>query len=211
MNEIKWEYYNDLINLAERYFEKVAWFRSGDNELLMGLVVAIDTNTVREYCDKNDIYIVDIKGITYDFVNVARLTNEILDSNPRTLKAETVDAFRKYEYLYNPKVLDKEAIEDFKNWNFNTYGPGERLTGTIEHIKEELTEIEKEPHDIVEWVDVIMLAMNGALRHGHEPQDIIDAFFKKLEKNKARKWQNWQEVPEGQPIKHIKDEDDTIV
>ena len=39
----------------------------------------------------------------------------------------------------------------------------------------ELKEIHDDPSDIKEWVDVMILAFDGALRQGHSPNDIINA------------------------------------
>ena len=35
-------------------------------------------------------------------------------------------------------------------WSEKTFGPGERTTGLIDHIRKELVEIEKDPHDLEE-------------------------------------------------------------
>ena len=198
--------------ITEYLLDNFEDFPVSDNEFLLDLVVSIDTDTVSEFFERHKELVKpkidNFEFISYDFVKLIRLYDEFV----RTLLKKELDAcdvladeIYLLSHLYLPKIIDEEVIEQFKEWNFNTYGPGERLTGTIEHIKKELEEIEKEPHDLVEWVDVIMLAMNGALRHGHEPQAIIDAFFKKFEINKKRKWKDWREVPEGEPITHIKE------
>lgn len=196
--------------LTDFFCEYFDDFPIHNQEILLSLVVAIDTNSVEKFFEEN----VDIKlrkepnFINYEFVKLMRLYSELCAN---LLKKELdicdilADEIYLLSHLYLPKIIDEELLQEFKEWNFNTYGPGERLTGTIKHIKKELKEIEKEPHDIVEWVDVIMLAVNGALRHGHEPQAIIDAFYKKFEINKARKWKDWRTVPEGEPITHIKE------
>src|SRR3990172_1988827 len=42
-------------------------------------------------------------------------------------------------------------------FSLNTFGPGDRAAGISDHIRKELTEIEAEPTDLKEWVDVILL------------------------------------------------------
>jgi hypothetical protein len=85
------------------------------------------------------------------------------------------------------------------------FGPHFRYKGIIEHIKEELIEIEKDPHDVVEWIDVALLAFDGAWRSGHSPEEILAAFVNKLAKNEARDWPDWRTVSEDKPIKHIEE------
>lgn len=181
-----------------------------NEELLLDLVVSIDTNEVEKYFEKHGLKCKkdNFEFLTYDFVNLMRLYSDLckaLGKGDLDGCDVIIESIYQVSHVYMPKILDEQVLTEFKEWNFNTYGPGERLTGTIEHIKNELEEIEKEPHDLVEWVDVMMLAINGALRHGHEPQAIIDAFHKKFDINKKRKWKDWREVPEGEPITHIKE------
>jgi hypothetical protein len=85
-----------------------------------------------------------------------------------------------------------------------TFGPGERTEGIINHIKKELKEIEQDPKDIKEWIDVIILAMDGAWRAGHTPEEITKALEEKFEENKKRKWPDWRTHPKGKAIEHIK-------
>lgn len=86
-----------------------------------------------------------------------------------------------------------------------TFGPGMRTEGIINHIKKELLEIEAQPHDIEEWIDVVILALDGAWRAGYKPEQIVQALEAKQTKNEGRNWPNWQEVPTGQAIEHLRD------
>ena len=45
-----------------------------------------------------------------------------------------------------------------------TFGPGARTAGVLDHICKELKEIEAKPDDLSEWVDLILLALDGAWR-----------------------------------------------
>lgn len=98
-------------------------------------------------------------------------------------------------------ALDEAFFADFTEWNLATFGPGLRTEGTIEHIKKELKEIEADPTDPKEWVDIGMLAFNGLLRLGLKPLQIIAAFLGKHTVNKARKWPDWRDHPDT-PIEH---------
>jgi hypothetical protein len=92
-------------------------------------------------------------------------------------------------------------------WSEQTFGPGERTAGVLDHIRKELAEIEAKPTDASEWIDVVILALDGAWRHGHSPEAIIDTWVNKFLKNIGRKWPDWRTVPEGKAIEHVRDSD----
>jgi hypothetical protein len=77
----------------------------------------------------------------------------------------------------------------------------------IDHIKKELKEIEADPDDLSEWIDVVILALDGAWRAGYAPVEIIDALVAKQTKNESRKWPDWRTAPADQAICHVKTED----
>lgn len=88
-------------------------------------------------------------------------------------------------------------------WSGNVFGFGMRTEGILKHIAKEIEEVRKEPADLMEWVDIAILAFDGAWRSGHNPEAIAAALQKKLEINKNRKWN----VPdsENEAVEHIKD------
>lgn len=69
-------------------------------------------------------------------------------------------------------------------------------------ITKELDEIRADPDDLGEWVDVIILAFDGAWRHGWEPDQIIAAIKAKQAKNEARTWPDWRTMSADQAIEH---------
>lgn len=71
-------------------------------------------------------------------------------------------------------------------WSLQTFGAGQRTRGITNHIRKELLEIEAEPLDLTEWIDVIILALDGAWRTGATPQQIIVALEEKQTVNFAR-------------------------
>jgi hypothetical protein len=101
-----------------------------------------------------------------------------------------------------------EHLDRQKEWSFKTFGPKSNLQGLLQHILKELIEIEAKPDDIDEWIDVVILAFDGAWRQGYSSEDIARALFRKQYKNELRKWPDWRTVPEGQAIEHIKDSGD---
>lgn len=97
-----------------------------------------------------------------------------------------------------------EHLEDQRVFSEKTFGPGNRTKGVIDHIRKELQEIEAQPLDLEEWIDVVMLALDGAWRTGATSQEVVDMFLYKYEKNKTRKWPDWRSVDQNQAITHVK-------
>ena len=44
----------------------------------------------------------------------------------------------------------------------------------------------------------------GAWRAGYSPEEICEALERKQTINENREWPTWQDVPEGQPLEHVK-------
>lgn len=87
-------------------------------------------------------------------------------------------------------------------WSEKTFGPGRRTKGVIDHIRKELTEIEADPTDLSEWIDVVILAFDGAWRAGWEPEKIVEAIAAKQAKNEIRNWPDWRTVSQDHAIEH---------
>lgn len=100
--------------------------------------------------------------------------------------------------------IDAAHLENQRRWSIETFGPGNRTDGVIAHIHKELKEIKNDPTDIMEWVDVLILAFDGAWRAGWEPQEIIDAIKLKQDINEHRDWPDWKTFTEGEAIEHVK-------
>lgn len=100
-----------------------------------------------------------------------------------------------------------DHLERQQDFSLRTFGPGRRVDGLIDHITKELVEIKSYPGDLAEWIDVVLLAFDGAWRAGYEPQEICFALQQKLECNINRKWPDWRTSVPGKAIEHIRDED----
>lgn len=87
-------------------------------------------------------------------------------------------------------------------WSRETFGPALRTKGVLQHIAKELKEIEAKPHDLSEWVDVMILAMDGFWRHGGRAEDLLPALLAKQAKNMARTWPDWRTMSEDSAIEH---------
>lgn len=98
-------------------------------------------------------------------------------------------------------AIDESFIAEFAEWNLATFGPGLRTEGTVQHIRKELDEVLADPTDHKEWVDILILSLNGLVRLGLSPAEIIAAVKAKHDINKARKWPDWRDHPDT-PIEH---------
>ncbi|MDP5705941.1 dATP/dGTP pyrophosphohydrolase domain-containing protein [Pseudomonas aeruginosa] len=93
-------------------------------------------------------------------------------------------------------------LERQRRFSERTFGPGSRAAGVVDHIRKELREIEEAPGDLAEWIDVVILALDGAWRTGATPAQIIEALVAKQTKNEARTWPDWRTVPVDKAIEH---------
>lgn len=95
-------------------------------------------------------------------------------------------------------------LQQQREWSERTFGPGDRTEGILDHIRKELKEVEAAPGDLSEWIDVVILAFDGAWRSGHEPAEIVAALAAKQAKNEARAWPDWRAADPGKAIEHIR-------
>lgn len=90
-----------------------------------------------------------------------------------------------------------------------TFGPDNRWKGVVDHIRQELEEIEADPTDLIEWVDVILLAFDAAWRMGKTPEEIVSAIDAKLTKNEKRTWPDWRTMNTDKAINHDRSKDES--
>jgi hypothetical protein len=102
--------------------------------------------------------------------------------------------------LYAPNAIDAAHISRQREFGERTFGPAYK--GVLDHLAKELDEVRAAPHDVSEWADVIILAIDGAWRAGHDPQSIIDAVHAKQAVNEARTWPDWRTAEPGKVIEH---------
>jgi len=90
-------------------------------------------------------------------------------------------------------------------WSLRVFGPGHQTESLTRHIEKELVEVRAKPDDLIEWVDVILLALDGYLRHGGTPATILADLRRKQEINLARTWTE----PAGadQPVEHVRSDE----
>lgn len=102
-------------------------------------------------------------------------------------------------------MADKEFLDFYSRrweWSLHTFGPGPRTLGLTRHIRKELREIEAEPQKAEEWVDVVMLAMDGLARLGYTGEQVIQFLRAKHHINTNRKWNR---ASQDEPAEHRRD------
>jgi len=77
-------------------------------------------------------------------------------------------------------------IREHIRWSQKTFGEGAFSTRPVNHIRKELDELFAKPTDLEEWIDVIILALDGAWRAGYNAADIVKMLMAKLKKNQSR-------------------------
>lgn len=101
----------------------------------------------------------------------------------------------------------EQHLQRQRDFSERTFGPGPRAAGVVDHIRKELREIEENPGDLAEWIDVAILALDGAWRTGATAAQIIDALVAKQAKNEARTWPDWRSAPADKAIEHDRADD----
>lgn len=90
------------------------------------------------------------------------------------------------------------------------FGPGERMHGVIDHIRKELTEVEEANGESDEWVDVVILALDGLTRRlvasGYDVDLAARVACQMIEgkqgRNEMREWPDWRTAPADKAIEH---------
>ena len=98
-----------------------------------------------------------------------------------------------------------EHLRRQRAWSEQTFGPGPRTLGVTDHIRKELLEIELKPDDLSEWIDVAILALDGAWRAGYTPEEIVAALEAKQTKNESRAWPDWRAGSPDKAIEHMRE------
>lgn len=100
-------------------------------------------------------------------------------------------------------------------FSHSTFGPGTRTNGVIDHIRKELVEVEQSGGSSDEWVDVVILALDGLTRQlaycrgfRDDPHKVADAacamIVGKQTRNEARNWPDWRGQSADKAIEHVR-------
>lgn len=103
-------------------------------------------------------------------------------------------------------------------FSHSTFGPGERTEGVIDHIRKELIEVEQANGESSEWVDVVILALDGLTRRlaystsdggRQDPNRVAQMACNMIEgkqsRNESREWPDWRTANQSKAIEHVRD------
>ena len=96
-----------------------------------------------------------------------------------------------------------------------TFGPGARTGGVADHIRKELDEVLASGGSAAEWVDVVILALDGLTRqltYCNGPRSCperaagvaCDMILGKQTRNEARDWPDWRTASPDKAIEHVR-------
>ena len=102
-------------------------------------------------------------------------------------------------------------------WSHSTFGHGQQLLRTLDHLRKELVEVEESNGSPEEWVDVCILALDGLTRRLSYPNpnnermdpSTISAYAcsiitAKQAQNEAREWPDFRTADKDKAIEHVK-------
>jgi len=103
------------------------------------------------------------------------------------------------------KIIDLgRFIDDKAEWSRRTFGIEYNHRRILNHIRKELVEIEEDPSDPMEWVDVIFLALDGLSRQGLWGAQVVALMQDKHKINLGRTFAPF-DPHSDQPGEHVRD------
>lgn len=117
------------------------------------------------------------------------------------------NAFSKAKIIEVGLSMDMvHILQRQQDFSLRAFGENPRLMGIVDHIKKEIIEVEQNPNDVEEWVDIAILALDGAMRSGQTPFNVANALIEKIKKNELRSWPDFRLMPLDCAIEHVKEE-----
>jgi hypothetical protein len=124
---------------------------------------------------------------------------------------EAALAMQRESFARNYRPGDRQAIceapqddlasyvKDHRAWSEQTF-IGTTAVGITKHIEKECIEVRAKPDDLEEWIDMIILSIDGYWRHGGVPEELLPRLRAKQRKNMSRKWVSTGNPDE--PVEH---------
>lgn len=116
-----------------------------------------------------------------------------------------------YEFKHKQNVTLDDYLRRHIEWGHAMFGSpadGRGPLGPLDHIKKEIVEIEEDPTDLKEWIDLIILGIDGFLRAGGKLTMLLPMLFEKQAKNALRNWPDWRKADPNKAIEHIRTSDE---
>lgn len=65
-------------------------------------------------------------------------------------------------------------LSEQRQFSIEAFGPNPRLKGVHDHLRKEVAELQAAPNDLSEWADCLLLCLDGAMRAGMSPQEVVE-------------------------------------
>jgi hypothetical protein len=98
-------------------------------------------------------------------------------------------------------------------FSLKTFGPGRRTEGVLNHIEKEVVEVRDSMGSPEEWVDIVILSLDGLLREiatatphltPHQAATIAAGMIQNKQViNEGRDWPDWRKADPNKAIEHV--------
>lgn len=151
-----------------------------DNRLHRGCprcAIAAGQSLLRWVCHKVDEIYAETAPMGSDFGHggVAQIAKEIIAGIREWKPVESADQLA-------------AVLRAQREWSTAVAGAEFPVEQIVKHLRRELVEIEAEPHRLEEWIDGMLLLMDGYWRNGGQPEHLMRDLMAKQSVNRARKW-----------------------
>lgn len=104
-------------------------------------------------------------------------------------------------------------------WSRATFGPGARTNGVLDHITKEIAEVRESGGSAAEWVDLVILSLDGLTRQLWSASDYkkcsdeiamtaVNMIIGKQSRNELRDWPDWRSADPNKAIEHVRNAND---
>lgn len=116
-----------------------------------------------------------------------------------------------YEFKHTKTDSFEDYLRRHLEWGHATFGTpadGRGPKGPLDHLKKEVKEITDDPYDLEEWIDAVILSIDGFLRAGGKLTMVLPMLLKKQAKNAGRDWPDWTTADPDKAIEHVRTADE---
>lgn len=165
----------------------------------------IDLETVRASCRRlrENGHVRFMRGLWTEDGEPAGSGYTITREGRKYLNTLHAEALTDYQLDLVEHLKRQRAFSD------RTFGPGLRTAGVSDHILKELVEMSEDPTALAEWIDIVILAFDGATRcaqHlGLPMSEVVRVMVDKQSRNERRRWPDWRTADPSKAIEHIRE------
>jgi hypothetical protein len=116
-----------------------------------------------------------------------------------------------YEFKHTRTDTFEDYLRRHVEWGHATFGSpadGRGPLGPLDHLKKEIVEITEDPTDLKEWIDAIILSIDGFLRAGGKLTMVLPMLLHKQSVNALRDWPDWKTADPNKAIEHVRTDEE---